>query len=103
MAMVPKYNYLFTQYLRFMERMAEIMKMDRISAEVGFDMNGDALLARAAQLAKLEADALADRNTHIYNLQRKIKTMKEQLESKDLHLDLLRKKITQLEERLVNH
>lgn len=82
-----------------MERMAEIMKMDRISAEVGFDMNGDALIARAAQLAKLEADALADRNTHIYNLQRKIKTMKEQLESKDLHLDLLRKKMTQLEER----
>ncbi|XP_067938606.1 coiled-coil domain-containing protein 170-like [Watersipora subatra] len=87
------------KYLRFMERMAEIMKMDRISAEVGFDMNGDALLARANQLAKLEADALADRNTHIYNLQRKLKTMKEQLESKDLHLDLLRKKIGQVEER----
>ena len=75
------------------------MKMDRINAEVGYDMTGETLLARAAQLAKLEADALADRNTHIYNLQRKIKTMKEQLESKDLHLDLLRKKITQLEER----
>ena len=82
-----------------MERLAEMMKMDRINAEVGYDMTGETLLARAAQLAKLEAAALADRNTHIYNLQRKIKTMKEQLESKDLHLDLLRKKITQLEER----
>ncbi|KAF6021904.1 CCDC170 [Bugula neritina] len=87
------------KYLRFMEKLAELMKMDRISAEVGFDMTGETLLARAAQLAKLEADALADRNTHIYNLQRKIKTMKEQLESKDLHLDLLRKKLGQLEER----
>lgn len=89
------------KYLRFMEKLADAMKMNRISAEIGFDMTGEAILARAEQLAKLEADALADRNTHIYNLQRKIKTMKEQLESKDLHLDLLRKKITQLEERVV--
>ncbi|XP_013406676.1 coiled-coil domain-containing protein 170 [Lingula anatina] len=88
-------------YLKFMEKMAEVMKMDRISSEIGFDMNGETLLTRAEQLVKLEADALADRSTHIYNLQRKIKTMKEQLESKDLHMDLLRKKIVALEEKLV--
>lgn len=30
----------------------------------------------------------------------KVKSLKEQLESKDLHIDLLRKKLTSLEERL---
>ncbi|XP_074661960.1 coiled-coil domain-containing protein 170-like [Tubulanus polymorphus] len=88
------------KFLRFLEKIAESMKMERISAEIGFDMTGQALLARADQLVKLEADALADKSTHIYNLQRKLKTFKQQLESKDLHLDLLRKKITTLEERI---
>ena len=43
---------------------------------------------------------LVDRTTHIKNLQRKIKNLKDQLDSKDLHMDLLRKKVTTLEERL---
>nr|KAG5702123.1 hypothetical protein BaRGS_010389 [Batillaria attramentaria] len=74
--------------------------MDRISLDLGLDMTLDALISRAEQLCKLEADALADRSTHVYNLQRKVKNLKEQLESKDLHIDLLRKKLTGLEERL---
>lgn len=74
--------------------------MDHIALDLGFDMTIDAIMARAGQLVKLEADALADRSTHIYNLQRKVKSLKEQLESKDLHIDLLRKKMTGLEERV---
>ena len=84
-----------------MERVANAMQMDRIAADIGFDMSGDAIIARAEQLAKMEADALADRSTQVYSLQRKGKNMKQQLESKELHLDMLRKKIASLEERLV--
>ena len=88
------------KYLRFLEQMSSVLKMDRITADTGLDMALDAILVRAEQLIKLENEALSGRTTQIYNLQRKLKAMKEQLESKDLHLDLLRKKVTQLEERL---
>lgn len=87
--------------MRCLQRLGEAMKMDRISLDLGIDMTVDALIARAEQLVKLERDALADRSTQIYNLQRKVKSHKEQLESKDLHIDLLRKKITSLEEKLL--
>ena len=50
------------------------MRMDRISLDLGLDMTLDALISRAEQLTKLEADALADRTTHVYNLQRKVRT-----------------------------
>lgn len=89
------------QYMRCLQQLGEVMKMDRISIDLGMDMTMDALIARACQLVKLEKDALADRSTTIYNLQRKVKGLKEQLESKDLHIDLLRKKITSLEEKIL--
>ena len=82
--------------MRCLQRLGEAMKMDRISIDLGMDMTIDALIARAEQLVKLERDALADRSTHIYNLQRKVKSLKEQLESKDLHIDLLRKNLDNL-------
>ncbi|CAG5130218.1 unnamed protein product [Candidula unifasciata] len=87
------------KYLRGLQKLGEIMKMDRISLDLGLDLTMDALIARAEQLMKLEADALANKSSHVYNLQRKLKALKEQLESKDLHIDLLRKKLTDLEER----
>ena len=48
----------------------------------------------------LQADALDDRKTTIYNLQRRLKWSKQQMESKDLHLGLLKKKVTELEDLL---
>ncbi|XP_069117841.1 coiled-coil domain-containing protein 170-like [Argopecten irradians] len=89
------------KYMRCLQQLAEVMKMERISVDLGLDMTIEALMARADQLVKMEKDALIDKSTHIYNLQRKIKSLKEQLESKDLHVDLLRKKITGLEERVL--
>lgn len=89
--------------MRFMEQLAGIMKVDLMASDIGFDMRCDAILSRASQLSKLESEAVADRSTHIYNLQRKLKSMKQQLESKDLHLDLLRKKIAALEEKVHAH
>ena len=51
------------------------MKMDAAMADMGIDGATEAILAQ--QLVRHEADALADRKTHIYNLQRKVKSLKE--------------------------
>lgn len=88
------------KYMRCLENLASIMKMENISEDVGLDSTIDALTARAEQLVKLEANTLVERSTQIYGQQRKLKGLREQLQSKDLHLDLLRKKITSLEERI---
>ncbi|NXM76756.1 CC170 protein, partial [Serilophus lunatus] len=86
------------KYLKFMEQLNEKMKLDSLAAEVGFDMNMDVILARVEQLVKLEVDAVIENKTVAYSLRRKLKTQKEKLESKELHMSLLRQKITQLEE-----
>ncbi|XP_071833080.1 coiled-coil domain-containing protein 170-like [Apostichopus japonicus] len=86
------------KYMAFLQKMANIMGMDEICHDLGFDMNGDTLLARAEQLMRREGDTIVDKSSHVYTLQRKLKTLKQQLESKDLHLDLMRKKIAALEE-----
>ncbi len=86
------------KYLSFLERLGSVLKVSEISADVGLDMNVDLILARAEQLIKLEGDAISDKQTNIYNLQRKIKQLKEQLDNKDLHLDLMRKKLSGMEE-----
>ncbi|NWW44497.1 CC170 protein, partial [Pedionomus torquatus] len=86
------------KYLKFLEELNEKMKLDSLAAEVGFDMNVDAILARVEQLVKLEGDAVIENKTMAYSLRRKLKTQKEKLESKELHMNLLRQKITQLEE-----
>lgn len=86
------------KYMKFLEQLNEKMKLDSIAAEVGFDMNVNAILARVEQLVKLEGDAVIESKTVTYSLRRKLKTQKEKLESKELHMKLLRQKINQLEE-----
>ncbi|XP_053919770.1 damage-control phosphatase ARMT1 isoform X1 [Cuculus canorus] len=86
------------KYLKFLEQLNEKMKLDSLAAEVGFDMNVNAILARVEQLLKMEGDAVMENKTMAYSLRRKLKTQKEKLESKELHMNLLRQKITQLEE-----
>ncbi|XP_076463456.1 coiled-coil domain-containing protein 170-like [Babylonia areolata] len=88
------------KYLRGLQKLGEAMKMDHISLDLGLDSTLDGLVARAEQLVRMEGGAHAERSTHLYNLQRKVRSLKEQLESKDLHIDLLRKKLTGMEERV---
>ena len=52
--------------------MAEAMKMEEIAVDLGYDFNTDVLIARAHQLAKLESDALVEKTSSNYNLQRKV-------------------------------
>ncbi|ELK26488.1 hypothetical protein MDA_GLEAN10007649, partial [Myotis davidii] len=86
------------KYLKFLDQLSEKMKLDQMAAELGFDMRLDVVLARAEQLVRLESNAVIENKTIAHNLQRKLKTQKDRLESKELHLNLLRQKIAQLEE-----
>ncbi|CAF1686323.1 unnamed protein product [Rotaria magnacalcarata] len=86
------------KFLHFLERLAAIMRIENVSNELGYELNPDVILARAEQLMKVENDSIADQKSSMYNLQRKIKQLKEQMENKDLHLDLLKKKVIALEE-----
>ena len=47
--------------MQFLEKLGSIVGLDEVSRELGFDLQTDALLARAEQLTKLEADRLADK------------------------------------------
>ncbi|CAB3378946.1 Hypothetical predicted protein [Cloeon dipterum] len=80
-------------YLSFLERLGRALNMDEISKDVGVDLHTDSLLARAEQLARLESDKLVDKTAAVYQLQRRVRTLREQLQRRDLHLDLLRRKI----------
>ncbi|CAL7934683.1 unnamed protein product [Xylocopa violacea] len=79
---------------RFLDRLGKAMEMDEISTEMGLDLQTESLLARAEQLARLETDKLADKTSVVYQLQRRVRTLREQLQRRDLHLDLLRRKLS---------
>ncbi|XP_068577603.1 coiled-coil domain-containing protein 170 [Cebidichthys violaceus] len=85
-------------YEEFLEQLSETMKVDSIAADLGFDMRLKVILSRAEQLVKQEATALVESKSLTYSLQRKFKSQKDQLESKGLHIQLLRKKVSELEE-----
>ncbi|XP_014650949.1 PREDICTED: coiled-coil domain-containing protein 170, partial [Ceratotherium simum simum] len=91
-------NFEKQKYLKFLDQLSEKMKLDQMTAELGFDMRLDVVLARMEQLVRLESNAVIENKTIAHNLQRKLKTQKERLESKELHMSLLRQKIAQLEE-----
>ncbi|KAL0134280.1 hypothetical protein PUN28_001231 [Cardiocondyla obscurior] len=107
-------------FLGFLDRLGKAMQMDEISQEIGLDLQTESLLVRAEQLARLETDKLVDkylcssytlprirreRSFHellpclketsvVYQLQRRVRTLREQLQRRDLHLDLLRRKLS---------
>ncbi|XP_052001912.1 coiled-coil domain-containing protein 170 [Xyrauchen texanus] len=86
------------QYMRLLEQLTEKLKVDHIAADLGFDMRLEAILTRAQQLTRQEGTALLETKTQVHSLQRKLKDHKERSESKELHLELLRRKVVQLEE-----
>ncbi|XP_038173597.1 coiled-coil domain-containing protein 170 isoform X1 [Arvicola amphibius] len=86
------------KYLKFLDQLSEKMKLGQIVADLGFDMRLDVVLARAEQLVRLESNAVIENKTIAHNLRRKLKTQKERLESKEVHMNLLRQKIAQLQQ-----
>ncbi|XP_048517706.1 coiled-coil domain-containing protein 170 isoform X3 [Dendroctonus ponderosae] len=109
-------------FMNFLERLARALNMDEISHDIGVDLHTESLLLRAEQLSRLEGDKLVDkllccgygtlprlsclrreRSFHdvplrdtalVYQLQRRVRTLREQVQRKDLHLDLLRRKLS---------
>ncbi|XP_048830347.1 coiled-coil domain-containing protein 170 [Brienomyrus brachyistius] len=84
--------------LRFLEQLSERLKLERLAAEMGFDMQAEAILLRVERLVKQEERDLVESKTLARDLQRKMKVHREQLQSKELHMDMLRRKVAQLEE-----
>ncbi|XP_020711164.2 coiled-coil domain-containing protein 170 isoform X2 [Athalia rosae] len=81
-------------FMAFLDRLGKALQMDEISQEIGIDLQTESLLVRAEQLAKLECDKMVDKTSVVYQLQRRIRTLREQLQRRDLHLDLLRRKLS---------
>ncbi|XP_021937804.1 coiled-coil domain-containing protein 170 isoform X2 [Zootermopsis nevadensis] len=83
-----------TTFMTFLERLGRAFNMEEISKEIGVDLHTESLLIRAEQLARLESDKLIDKTSAVYQLQRRVRTLREQLQRRDLHLDLLRRKLS---------
>ncbi|ERL92853.1 hypothetical protein D910_10160 [Dendroctonus ponderosae] len=81
-------------FMNFLERLARALNMDEISHDIGVDLHTESLLLRAEQLSRLEGDKLVDKTALVYQLQRRVRTLREQVQRKDLHLDLLRRKLS---------
>ncbi|CAH0746928.1 unnamed protein product [Bemisia tabaci] len=109
-------------FVSFLERLSNVLNVDDISKDVGDEYRTDALLVRAEQLARLESDKIVDKwllnypcgslpclkrgrsccdlyhlplreTAVVYQLQRRVRTLRDQLQRRDLHLDLLRRKL----------
>ncbi len=83
----------FFQFLKFIQQMCSILNIEAITADIGMDMSFESILSRCEQLIRAEYDWGEDKKLQLHNQTRKIKALKEQLQSKELHLDLLRKKV----------
>ncbi|KAJ3613086.1 hypothetical protein NHX12_019342 [Muraenolepis orangiensis] len=83
----------------FLKQLMETMKVDGVDLDLGLDMRLRLIRSRAEQLVKQEGTAVVENKTLAYSLQRKLKQQKERLESKELHTDLLRRKVLEMEER----
>ncbi|XP_047366613.1 coiled-coil domain-containing protein 170 isoform X1 [Vespa velutina] len=107
-------------FTTFLERLGKAMQIEEISEDIGIELQIESFLVRAEQLARLETDKLVDkylyssyttlprirreRSFHelpspkdtsvVYQLQRRVRTLREQLQRRDLHLDLLRRKLS---------
>lgn len=110
--------------------MSRAINLDNSTAEIlSGDFAHDAILTKAEQLANNEVcstsldqdvylgftimiinsnnthktQTLTEKQTAIYTLQRRLKSCRQSLDSKELHLGLVQKKITILEEQLLNY
>lgn len=86
--------------MAFLDSLARVMKLDAIAMDAGFDLTAEAILTRGQQLVKKDTDTIQDRTQTIYSLQRKVKQLNEKMESKELHLNISKKKCAELEDLL---
>ncbi|XP_045480257.1 coiled-coil domain-containing protein 170 [Harmonia axyridis] len=89
-------------FLNFLERLARALNMEEMANDIGVDLHTESLLLRAEQLSRLESDKLVDKTALVYQLQRRVRNLREQVQRKDLHLDLLRRKLNLQEDNMKN-
>ncbi|XP_073949269.1 coiled-coil domain-containing protein 170 isoform X3 [Choristoneura fumiferana] len=85
-------------FVAFLERLGRTLNMDELTQDIGIELHTDSIMHRAEQLARLESDKIVDKTAVVYQLQRRIRILREQIQRKDLHLDLLRRKLSVQEE-----
>ncbi|XP_013177180.1 PREDICTED: coiled-coil domain-containing protein 170 [Papilio xuthus] len=85
-------------FVAFLERLSRTLNMDELTQDVGIELHTESIIHRAEQLSRLESDKIVDKTAVVYQLQRRIRILREQLQRKDLHLDLLRRKLSVQEE-----
>ncbi|CAG0880126.1 unnamed protein product [Cyprideis torosa] len=86
-------------YHRLTRRLATAMKIDDVSTDgLNLELNAETLCARADQLAKLEGDKVHDKTVQCHQLQQKLRSLRDQLEKKDLQVDLIKRRMTALED-----
>lgn len=86
--------------IRLLERVAQALNMAPFAVDMGLESVVDAIAVRAEQITSCAVDN--DRKVHIYNLQRKVKSLKEQLECKETHLEMCQQKLAMFEEKLLS-
>lgn len=62
----------FWQYEEFLDQLSEVMKVDSIAVDLGFDMRLKLILSRSEQLVNQETTALMENKSLTYSLQRKV-------------------------------
>lgn len=80
-------------FVAFLERLSRTLNMDELTQDVSLELQTESIIHRAEQLSRLESDKIVDKTAVVYQLQRRIRILREQLQRKDLHLDLLRRKL----------
>lgn len=72
------------------------MRIEHITTDLGFDMQLEAILARAEQLTRQEGTALVETKTMIYSLQKKVGYIyKKQQQKKHLAVAGIRLTVTE--------
>ncbi|XP_064403759.1 coiled-coil domain-containing protein 170-like isoform X3 [Halichondria panicea] len=85
----------------FIRRLTKAVNLDSGTAEIlSGDFAHDAILTKAEQLTKHETQSLAEKQTAVYTLQRKLKSCRQSLDSKELHLGLVQKKGRKMEKKM---
>ncbi|XP_011502774.1 PREDICTED: coiled-coil domain-containing protein 170 [Ceratosolen solmsi marchali] len=87
--------------IMFLKQLGKAMQKDKITEEIGINLYMESLLTRAKQLKRMEVNNNIVKVTSVsYHLQRRIRLLQEQLQRRELHLDLLRRKLSRQEDNL---
>ncbi|KAL5272473.1 hypothetical protein ACHWQZ_G000620 [Mnemiopsis leidyi] len=87
------------QLLVYLEELSNILQLDGSILEAGIELR-DAISAKCELLVNNEGALVKERTASLYNAQRKVKALKQQLEQKELQMNLQRQKVAALEERI---